>query len=55
MRVFQRLLAEDSGQDLIEYALLIAFIALVAAGAVSSVGQTIYTVFYEKLAQNLFG
>lgn len=55
MRALLPLAAREDGQDLIEYALLIAFIALVAMGAVSSVGQTIYEVFYEQLAQNLFG
>ena len=43
------------GQDLIEYALLLTFIALVAISAVSALGLTIYDVLYEDLAQNLFG
>ncbi len=31
-------LREDSGQDLIEYALLAAFISLIAVAAISSIG-----------------
>jgi Flp pilus assembly pilin Flp len=47
-----RLRREEEGQDLLEYALLCALIALVAFGAVSSVGQTINTVFWQAIAQN---
>jgi Flp pilus assembly pilin Flp len=43
---------EADGQDLLEYALLCALIALFALGAVSTVGQTIYTVFWQTIAQN---
>jgi len=44
--VMREWLNEESGQDLLEYALLVALIALVAAGAVTSVGTTINTVFW---------
>ena len=40
-----RLVREDAGQDLIEYALLAAFIALAAATAMTLVGQGISTLF----------
>ena len=39
----------EEGQDLLEYALLVALIALVAFGAVATVGQTIYTVFWKTI------
>jgi len=42
MRTFVR---DDSGQDLLEYALLVALIALVAVAAVTSSGQAINTIF----------
>ena len=42
----------EEGQDLLEYGLLAALIALVALGAVSTVGQTIYTVFWQSIAAN---
>ena len=44
----RRLVTED-GQDLLEYALLVALIVLVAIGAVATVGQTIYTVFWKSI------
>jgi Flp pilus assembly pilin Flp len=46
-----RLRREEEGQDLLEYALLCGLIALVALGAVASVGQTIDTVFWQVIAQ----
>jgi Flp pilus assembly pilin Flp len=41
---------EEHGQDLLEYALLVALIALVAVVAVGSVGRTIHTVFWQAIA-----
>jgi Flp pilus assembly pilin Flp len=40
---------DDDGQDLLEYALLVALIAVVVAGGVTAVGQTIQTVFWEVI------
>jgi len=40
----------DEGQDLIEYAMLCALIALVAIGAVTSVGYQINTVLWQVIA-----
>ncbi len=41
-----RMLAKgESGQDLLEYALLVALIALVAVGAVTFAGNQVQTVF----------
>ena len=45
-----RLLACDTGQDLLEYALLASLIAIVAVGAVTEVGNTINTVFWKAIA-----
>jgi Flp pilus assembly pilin Flp len=42
----------DDGQDLLEYGLLAALIAILALGAVSTVGNTIYTVFWQSIANN---
>jgi len=44
--------ASDDGQDLLEYGLLAALIAIVAIGAVSSVGQAIYNVFWKTIPAN---
>jgi Flp pilus assembly pilin Flp len=46
-RAFSR---EEHGQDLLEYGLLMALIAIVAVAAISSVGQTIYNVFWKAIA-----
>ena len=45
-----RRLRRDEGQDLLEYALLIALIALTAIGAVTSVGTTINDVFWQAIS-----
>ena len=42
LRTFVR---DESGQDLLEYALLVALIALVAFGAVQLAGDQVSTVF----------
>jgi Flp pilus assembly pilin Flp len=36
---------DDSGQDLLEYALLVALIALVAFGAIQLAGQSVNNIF----------
>jgi pilus assembly protein Flp/PilA len=46
-----RLIREDDGQDLIEYGLLVVLIAVVALGAVTAVGTTINTLFWQVIAQ----
>jgi Flp pilus assembly pilin Flp len=47
-----RLRRSEDGQDLLEYGLLAAMIALVALAAVTTVGNTIYTVFWDSIANN---
>jgi Flp pilus assembly pilin Flp len=47
--VANRVRSED-GQDLLEYALLCALIALVALGAVTAVGTQINTVLWQVIA-----
>ena len=42
----------EDGQDLLEYGLLTALIALVAIGAVSTVGNTINGVFWTAIASS---
>jgi pilus assembly protein Flp/PilA len=44
----------EEGQDLLEYALLVALIALVAVGAVTAAGQSVSTIF-NKIAGQLGG
>jgi Flp pilus assembly pilin Flp len=42
----------EDGQDLLEYGLLVALIAIIALGAVSSVGNVIHTVFWTTIASS---
>ena len=44
----------DGGQDLLEYALLCALIALVCVGTVTTVGNTINTVLWQVIAAASF-
>jgi pilus assembly protein Flp/PilA len=47
-----RMIAKDeSGQDLLEYALLVALIALVAFGAVTAAGLQVNTIFSNIASQ----
>ncbi len=41
----RRLVRADEGQDLLEYALLVALIALVAVAAVTAAGGSVNTIF----------
>ena len=40
-----KLLRNDSGQDLLEYALLVALIALVAVAAITATGTNVSNIF----------
>jgi Flp pilus assembly pilin Flp len=48
--VLRRFCRDDSGQDLIEYGLLVALASIVAISAVSQVGTTILNVFWNVIA-----
>ena len=41
----RRLVGHDSGQDLLEYALLVALIVLVAIAAIDETGETVAAIF----------
>jgi Flp pilus assembly pilin Flp len=43
---------EEEGQDLLEYGLLMALIAVIAVAGVSMMGQTINTIFWTAIANN---
>jgi len=47
------LLRNDSGQDLLEYALLVALIALVCVGVVTTAGTSVQSIF-SQINQGLF-
>lgn len=46
-----RLARRDDGQDLLEYGLLAALIAVVAMVSIAALGNTIYTVFWQSIGQ----
>ena len=48
--LLKKLVAEESGQDLIEYALLAGFISLIAVGAITAVGLGVDGVFQQIAA-----
>jgi pilus assembly protein Flp/PilA len=50
--LLRRLREDASGQDLIEYALLIALISLVAIGSITAAGTSINAV-WNKISANL--
>jgi pilus assembly protein Flp/PilA len=49
---FKALWADESGQDLVEYALLVALIAIIVIAALKILGPIIATVF-NNIATNL--
>ncbi len=54
-RVFaaaSRLLRKTDGQDLLEYGLLMALIAVAAIFSVTTLGNTVNTVLWQVIAQN---
>ena len=53
MTAFGRLVVRDEGQDLLEYGLLAALIAVVAMVSVTALGDTVYTVFWWGIGQAL--
>jgi pilus assembly protein Flp/PilA len=48
---FQTLTTGEEGQDLLEYALLVALIALVAVGAVTLAGSNVNVIFGRVATQ----
>ena len=51
MTALARFRTECDGQDLLEYGLLAALIAVVAIAGISTLGQTIYDVFWRDIGQ----
>ena len=47
----RRVVSRDEGQDLLEYGLLAALIAVVAIAGITTVGNAIYTVFWGGIGQ----
>jgi len=51
MNLIQRFLKNEEGQDLIEYTLLMAFIALASAAVFVSAGQSVSTIWGSTSTQ----
>jgi Flp pilus assembly pilin Flp len=51
---FSQMGQAESGQDLLEYALLVSLIVVVAVGAVNTLGVTLKTVFWDAIAAARF-
>ena len=49
-QALRRFSSNDSGQDLLEYALLVSLIVIAAIGAVDILGSTIKTAFWDGIA-----
>jgi pilus assembly protein Flp/PilA len=47
LKVVTSLVGQEEGQDLLEYALLVALIALVAIGAVTAAGTSVSAIFQD--------
>jgi pilus assembly protein Flp/PilA len=45
LELIRRLAKEEDGQDLVEYALLLVFIALIVVAALPNLGKTVSNVF----------
>lgn len=52
MDLLNRLMVEEEGQGMVEYALIIALISVVAIAALGSIGTNINTAF-DKIKQKL--
>jgi Flp pilus assembly pilin Flp len=50
LMVVRRFRRREDGQDLLEYGVLCALIAIVALGAVQAVGSTVLNVFWSAIA-----
>jgi Flp pilus assembly pilin Flp len=51
MTTFERLSLRTEGQDLLEYGLLAALIAVVAVAGVTALGVTVNATFWQGVAQ----
>ena len=49
--LIRRLALRDEGQDLLEYGLLAALIAIVAVTGITALGDAVYTVFWQNIGQ----
>ena len=53
LTIIERLALRTDGQDLLEYGLLAALIAVVAVAGVTAFGATINATFWQNIAQTI--
>ena len=53
LTAIERLVRQKDGQDLLEYGLLAALIAVFAMVGITALGDTIYNVFWRSIGQAL--
>ena len=53
LAALNHLVRRDDGQDLIEYGLLAVLIAVVVVAGVTTVGTTIFNVFWQGIGQSV--
>ncbi len=51
LKTFSRIWEEDEGQDIAEYALMLAVILLIVVGAVTAIGTNANTIFNNVATQ----
>ena len=51
-RIVNRRFTDELGQDLLEYAFLMALIAIVAMVSVGTLGSVIRTIFWDSIGNN---
>lgn len=54
-KILQALYVDESGQDLIEYALIVSMVALVAVASLSTLGITIRDYVFNNILKPLSG
>ena len=52
MELLKRIVSDDSGQGLVEYALIIVLVAVVVIGALEMLGVNLYT-YFDKAGTKL--
>lgn len=53
LSLFRKLWLEDDGQDLIEYALLMAFLSLTAISLLNAMGTNVVRPLWQDITNNL--
>ncbi len=47
--MMEKLLLDDNGQGLVEYALIISFVVIIVIATLATLGQTLLDTYYNKI------